>query len=56
MSELPETETWILDEFEDEPHTTEVDVSVNTQIKCSKCGGKSYLRDGKCAKCHHGLV
>ena len=39
-----------------EEQKTAGSVSQNTQVNCPKCGGKSYLRDGKCVKCHHGLV
>lgn len=45
------TETYI--------HEAEIqteDVSMNTQVICLKCGGKSYLKDQKCVKCDLNLV
>ena len=55
--DLPPTEEWHPDE--EETIQTEFlpeNVSKNTQIFCERCGGKSYLRDGKCPVCDHGLV
>ena len=31
-------------------------VEKNTVVECAKCGGKSYLANGKCARCDYKLV
>lgn len=57
--ELPETEDWTPDEetqIHEKTEYRESNISINTQVVCSTCGGKAYLRDGKCPICDHGLV
>jgi hypothetical protein len=51
LEESPEfdipTETEVSDTFRTS------NISAHTQINCPRCGGKSYLRDGRCIKCDH---
>lgn len=47
----PETTTVVV-----QPEVTTSQVTKNTVMNCPKCGGKNYLKDGKCARCDHHLV
>jgi hypothetical protein len=31
-------------------------ITKSTQLICPKCTGKSYIKDGKCARCDHNLI
>ena len=51
----PPTETSVYDYLEDTKSMV-FEVSKNTQLICPICTGKSYLKDGKCARCDYHIV
>lgn len=51
--ELPEPETFVPDR---DPRFTTGKVDAETVAKCSICGAKTFLKNGKCPMCDEGLM
>jgi hypothetical protein len=39
----------------EKPFKTDM-ITKSTQLVCPQCGGKNYIKDGKCVRCDHHLI